>query len=239
MTRELQLTLLLGRCWRPLSENCACANTVYSRAEHVYVLEHYFASKNFAAVREAFSSLYPDKEVPNNTEIYRLFAFGHRDLQTSPYYTLCPSQDWSVYKEFYRALRYQSTSPSQRWKWQLCVSKLSVQTERFWTVLRWSKCESVQLWGLYVPESYIIATSKFNETEKLTMLFIPFSQLQPLIVYCNFYTTACRRTICAVSWQSALRYCTFVCGFLKARLCVLTRRHEIDSSVTERTGSWL
>jgi hypothetical protein len=29
---------------------------VYSRAERVFILEHYFASKSFAAVREAFSN---------------------------------------------------------------------------------------------------------------------------------------------------------------------------------------
>jgi hypothetical protein len=45
---------------------------VYSRAERVFILEHYFASKSFAAVREAFSNVYPDKEVPNKTTIHRL-----------------------------------------------------------------------------------------------------------------------------------------------------------------------
>jgi hypothetical protein len=33
----------------------------------VFILEHYFASKSFAAVREAFSNSCPDKEVPNKT----------------------------------------------------------------------------------------------------------------------------------------------------------------------------
>jgi hypothetical protein len=45
---------------------------VYSRAERVFILEHYFASKSFAAVREAFSNAHPDKEVPNKTTIHRL-----------------------------------------------------------------------------------------------------------------------------------------------------------------------
>jgi hypothetical protein len=40
---------------------------VYSRAERVLILEHYFASQSFSAVREAFSNAYPDKEVPNKT----------------------------------------------------------------------------------------------------------------------------------------------------------------------------
>jgi hypothetical protein len=38
----------------------------------VFVLEHYFTSKSFAAVREAFSNAYPDKEVPNETTIHPL-----------------------------------------------------------------------------------------------------------------------------------------------------------------------
>jgi hypothetical protein len=45
---------------------------VYSRAERVFILEHYFASKSFAAIRKAFSNAYPDKEVPNKTTIHRL-----------------------------------------------------------------------------------------------------------------------------------------------------------------------
>jgi hypothetical protein len=44
---------------------------VYTRAERVFILEHYFASKSFVAVREAFSNAYPDKEVPNDTIIHR------------------------------------------------------------------------------------------------------------------------------------------------------------------------
>jgi hypothetical protein len=44
---------------------------VDSRVELVFILEHYFASKSFAAVREAFSNAYPDNEVPNKT-IHRL-----------------------------------------------------------------------------------------------------------------------------------------------------------------------
>jgi hypothetical protein len=36
---------------------------VYSRAESVFILEPYFKSKSFAAVREAFSNAYSDNEV--------------------------------------------------------------------------------------------------------------------------------------------------------------------------------
>jgi hypothetical protein len=39
----------------------------YSRAERVFILEHFLGSKLFAGVREAFSSAYPDKEVPIKT----------------------------------------------------------------------------------------------------------------------------------------------------------------------------
>jgi hypothetical protein len=45
---------------------------VYSLAERVFILKQYFASKSFAAVGEAFSNAYPDKEVPNKTTIHRL-----------------------------------------------------------------------------------------------------------------------------------------------------------------------
>jgi hypothetical protein len=45
---------------------------MYSPAERVFVLERYFALTSCAADREAFSSLYPDKEVPNKTTIHRL-----------------------------------------------------------------------------------------------------------------------------------------------------------------------
>jgi hypothetical protein len=45
---------------------------VYSRAGRVFILEHYFASKSFAAVSEAFSNVCPDKEVPNKTTVCRV-----------------------------------------------------------------------------------------------------------------------------------------------------------------------
>jgi hypothetical protein len=44
----------------------------YSRAERAFILEHYFASKSFAAVSGAFSNAYRNKEVPNKTTIHRL-----------------------------------------------------------------------------------------------------------------------------------------------------------------------
>jgi hypothetical protein len=42
---------------------------VYSRTEHVFLLEQYFPLKSFAVVREAFNSSYSDNEVPNTTTI--------------------------------------------------------------------------------------------------------------------------------------------------------------------------
>jgi hypothetical protein len=45
---------------------------LYSRVERMFILEHCFASKSFAAVRETFSNAYPDKEVPNKTILHRL-----------------------------------------------------------------------------------------------------------------------------------------------------------------------
>jgi hypothetical protein len=48
---------------------------VYSREKRVFILEHYFASKSSAAVREAFSNAYPDKEVPNKTIFRRVNKF--------------------------------------------------------------------------------------------------------------------------------------------------------------------
>jgi hypothetical protein len=40
---------------------------VYSRAERMFTLEHYFVSKSFTAVREAFTNMHPDNEVANET----------------------------------------------------------------------------------------------------------------------------------------------------------------------------
>jgi hypothetical protein len=38
----------------------------------VFIAERYFVSESSAAVREAFSNAYPDKEVPNKTTIHKL-----------------------------------------------------------------------------------------------------------------------------------------------------------------------
>jgi hypothetical protein len=72
VTLESRSPWLLGRHWRQLRKSCAGANTMYSRAERVFILEHCLASKSSAAVREAFRNEYPDKEVPSKTTIHRL-----------------------------------------------------------------------------------------------------------------------------------------------------------------------
>jgi hypothetical protein len=57
---------------------------VYSRAERVFIIEHNFATKSFAAVREAFSNPYPEKAAPNKTSIHQLVTkFRDRGSVTS------------------------------------------------------------------------------------------------------------------------------------------------------------
>jgi hypothetical protein len=48
-----------------LHTSSAGGSRVYSQAERVYILNHYFVSKSCAAVREALSNAYPDSEVQN------------------------------------------------------------------------------------------------------------------------------------------------------------------------------
>jgi hypothetical protein len=66
VTLDWRSPWLLGRPSRQLRRICADAIMVYSRAERVFILEHYFASASFIAVHETFSNYCPDKEVPNN-----------------------------------------------------------------------------------------------------------------------------------------------------------------------------
>jgi hypothetical protein len=60
---------LPGYCCRQLRRSTAGASVLYSLAERVFVLEHSFASKPFAIVREGFSSAYLNGEVPNKTTL--------------------------------------------------------------------------------------------------------------------------------------------------------------------------
>jgi hypothetical protein len=59
----------------PVTQKLCSSEMVYSLAEHVFILEHYFTLKFFATVHEAFSNAYPEKEVPNKTDNRIL---GHR-----------------------------------------------------------------------------------------------------------------------------------------------------------------
>jgi hypothetical protein len=70
ITLKSRSSSLIGRCAPQLRESCPRGNTVYSRAEHMYILERYL--KSFAAVPQAFSNSYPDDEVPNNRTRYQL-----------------------------------------------------------------------------------------------------------------------------------------------------------------------
>jgi hypothetical protein len=45
---------------------------VYSQQERVFILERYFSSKSFVAVREAFHRVYPDKDIPNKATVNSL-----------------------------------------------------------------------------------------------------------------------------------------------------------------------
>jgi hypothetical protein len=65
VTFESIAPCLIGRCSRQLRKNCVGVNMVYSRTESVFIPKHYFTSKSLAALREAFSNVYPEKNVPN------------------------------------------------------------------------------------------------------------------------------------------------------------------------------
>jgi hypothetical protein len=41
---------------------------VYSSEQNLFILEHYFASKSYAALHEAFTIAYPNKEVQKKTK---------------------------------------------------------------------------------------------------------------------------------------------------------------------------
>jgi hypothetical protein len=73
-TLESRSPWLLGRCSNRLRKSCAGAKMVCSRAERVFILKHYFDSKQFSAARKAFSNVYLDREVPNKTTMHRLIT---------------------------------------------------------------------------------------------------------------------------------------------------------------------
>jgi hypothetical protein len=52
---------------------------MYSLEERVFILEHYFVSKLFAAVREKLTNGYRDKEVPYKTTHRLVTVFQDTD----------------------------------------------------------------------------------------------------------------------------------------------------------------
>jgi hypothetical protein len=61
VTLESRSAKFLGPCLSQLLGRYAAVNTVSSGAKCVFVLEHEISLKSFAAVREVFSTEYPDK----------------------------------------------------------------------------------------------------------------------------------------------------------------------------------
>jgi hypothetical protein len=114
---------LLGRYSLQLRKSCAVANMVYSRSERVLILEHYFTSKSFAAVREAFSNAYPDKELLNKTTIHRLVT---RFRNTGSVYL------WQVLIERQNSWNYgctdfkQCISPTTGYSWMNLILSLAL-----------------------------------------------------------------------------------------------------------------
>jgi hypothetical protein len=72
LTSPLDTRVKVTLVARPLLTPVAPKLCSRKHGERLIILEHYFTSKSFAAVREAFSSAYPDKEVPNKTTTRRL-----------------------------------------------------------------------------------------------------------------------------------------------------------------------
>jgi hypothetical protein len=62
---------------RPLpTAEAVHARTWHIHDRNVFILEHCFASKPFAALREAFGSGYPDKQAPNGDNILGHWKFS-------------------------------------------------------------------------------------------------------------------------------------------------------------------
>jgi hypothetical protein len=62
--------LVLGCCSCQLYKSYASAIIMHSKAENVFIFEYYISSKLCAAVCEAFTNVYPDKDAPNETTIH-------------------------------------------------------------------------------------------------------------------------------------------------------------------------
>jgi hypothetical protein len=82
-------------------------NMVYSRTEHVFILKHYIVSKLFAAVHEAFSIAFPDKQVPNKTTVHQLvteFWYTRSVSVTGTYQVTKASRQLKVWLYQFQAL---------------------------------------------------------------------------------------------------------------------------------------
>jgi hypothetical protein len=80
---------LLGRCSCHLRKSCAGASTVYSRKKRVFILQHYFASKSFAAVlEEALRSSNSYTEGLKQTTTHRLVKDSGRMWPSRRWWTL-------------------------------------------------------------------------------------------------------------------------------------------------------
>jgi hypothetical protein len=103
MTLKSRSPLLLGHCSCQLHKSCAGANMVYSRAEHVFIFEHYCTLKSFAAIHEAFSNTYLDNKVPNKTIHHLVPKFQDRG-------SVCL---WQVLTEWQNSWNYGCTNLKQ------------------------------------------------------------------------------------------------------------------------------
>jgi hypothetical protein len=77
-------------------KSCTGADMIYSsQRECVFILELYFTMRSSAAVHEALSKAYFNKEVPNKTTIYQLATknLGHGKCLQQESYLVSDSVD--------------------------------------------------------------------------------------------------------------------------------------------------
>jgi hypothetical protein len=93
---EVKITFVARPHSCQLHQSCAGVNTVYSYiwAECVFIHKHYFLSKLFAVVCEAFSSAYTDEEISNKITIYQM-ARKSKILEHSKCFSL-KSAHWAT-----------------------------------------------------------------------------------------------------------------------------------------------
>jgi hypothetical protein len=116
---RVYITLLLVRCAQQLRKIFTGSNMVYSRAEHLFILEHHFEWKSFAALCEAFSNAYTSQGLQDNDW---LKYFGTRKcLRQETCSTLNSVDTWGV---------------PQRWR---NTSDALLQDERVATAISWPR----------------------------------------------------------------------------------------------------